>query len=161
LRARPQPPFAPPCRSEAEGAERAFAAPREGLAGLVAAFNMRALVSYTMLDRGTHVALADANARAIAGLQPKISVWSGDAAQAMEPVRRLTQALPPVLDTLADQAGYRLPEWLLQQTKPPAAPPQAALAAAQAAHAAAAAALVPAAAHAAMVAAKAAVERLK
>jgi flotillin len=108
---------------EAEGDERAYAVRREGLAGLVSAFggDMRALVGYTMLDRGTHVALADANAKAIAGLQPKISVWTADASQAMEPVRRLASALPPVLDTLADQAGYRLPEWLLQSPpKPPA-----------------------------------------
>ncbi|KAK2601888.1 hypothetical protein QQS21_004575 [Conoideocrella luteorostrata] len=76
------------------------------------------LIQYMMIEKGTYVELAKANAEAIRGLQPKISVWNtgsnangesgGDAASAM---RNVYQMLPPLMTTIHDQTGITLPEW--------------------------------------------------
>ncbi|GAO17464.1 hypothetical protein UVI_02051970 [Ustilaginoidea virens] len=79
------------------------------------------LIQYLMIEKGTYVELARANADAIRGLQPKISVWNtggsggsaggepgGDAATAM---RNVYQMLPPLMTTIHEQTGVTLPEW--------------------------------------------------
>jgi flotillin len=77
------------------------------------------LMQYLMLTNGTYERLADANAHAIKGLQPKINVWStgaqGDGAMdSMAPIRNLFQSLPPLLSTIQDQTGMAPPSWLAQ-----------------------------------------------
>lgn len=72
-----------------------------------------------MLTNGTYERLADANARAIKGLEPKINVWNtgaqGDAAaDPSAPIRNLFQSLPPLLSTIHDQTGMSPPAWLAQ-----------------------------------------------
>jgi flotillin len=76
-------------------------------------------MQYLMLTNGTYERLADANAHAIKGLQPKINVWNtgaqGDAApDSMAPIRNLFQSLPPLLSTIHDQTGMAPPSWLAQ-----------------------------------------------
>ncbi|PHH92966.1 hypothetical protein CDD83_3124 [Cordyceps sp. RAO-2017] len=78
------------------------------------------LLQYLMIEKGTYIELARANAEAIRGLEPKISVWTtgggggggrpgdGDAAEAM---RNVYQMLPPLMTTIHDQTGITLPEW--------------------------------------------------
>ncbi|KND94255.1 Flotillin-like protein 3 [Tolypocladium ophioglossoides CBS 100239] len=74
------------------------------------------LRQYMMIEKGTYVELAKANAAAIRGLEPKISVWNtgsdaatgGDAAAAM---RNVYQMLPPLMTTINEQTGITLPEW--------------------------------------------------
>lgn len=76
------------------------------------------LLQYMMIEKGTYVELAKANAEAIRGLQPKISVWNtgsgaggeagGDATTAM---RNVYQMLPPLMTTINEQTGITLPEW--------------------------------------------------
>ncbi|KAL8994985.1 MAG: hypothetical protein Q9169_005184 [Polycauliona sp. 2 TL-2023] len=76
------------------------------------------LLTYMMLQNNTHEKLANANAKAIHGLQPKITVWNtgenkgGDGGDAMKPVRNLLQGLPPLLSTIHEQTGIAPPSWL-------------------------------------------------
>ncbi|MCJ1307832.1 hypothetical protein MMC25_001480 [Agyrium rufum] len=78
------------------------------------------LLQYLMLQDNTYEKLARANAEAIRGLQPKITVWNtganGDAngggADAGAAVRNIFQSLPPLLSTIQDQTGMRPPTWL-------------------------------------------------
>ncbi|KAF2152698.1 hypothetical protein K461DRAFT_278931 [Myriangium duriaei CBS 260.36] len=76
------------------------------------------LMQYFMLQNGVYEKMADANARAIQGLQPKISVWNtGDGGQGMDtmaPIRNLVQCLPPMLQTVQEQTGIRPPGWFAQ-----------------------------------------------
>lgn len=64
-----------------------------------------------MIEKGTYVELAKANAEAIQGLQPKISVWntgaeagteggSGGNAAATSTMRNIYQMLPPLMSTI-------------------------------------------------------------
>jgi flotillin len=75
------------------------------------------LLQFMMLERGTYEHMANANAKAINGLQPKINVWntgSGGEVDATAPIRNLFQALPPLLSTIQDQTGMMPPTWLAQ-----------------------------------------------
>ncbi|KAI1165914.1 hypothetical protein F5B18DRAFT_134679 [Nemania serpens] len=88
------------------------------------------LLRYMMIEKGTYIELAKANASAIKGLQPKISVWTtggeGGGASAVGPdgkavvgqgqdsaatMRNVFQLLPPLMSTIHDQTGITLPEW--------------------------------------------------
>ncbi|KAK4548756.1 hypothetical protein LTR36_008529 [Oleoguttula mirabilis] len=77
------------------------------------------LLQYLMLQNGTFTELAHANAAAINGLQPKISVWNTGSqdggADTMAPIRNLLQTLPPMLSTIQDQTGMTAPAWLMGQ----------------------------------------------
>ncbi|KAG8408254.1 hypothetical protein J3459_018025 [Metarhizium acridum] len=101
---------------EAEG----ISAMADAYAKLAGAFGGPAgLLQYMMIEKGTYVELAKANAEAIRGLQPKISVWNtgsnsaageagGDPTSAM---RNVYQMLPPLMTTINEQTGITLPEW--------------------------------------------------
>ncbi|RYP16080.1 hypothetical protein DL765_005338 [Monosporascus sp. GIB2] len=76
------------------------------------------LLSYLMIEKGTYVELAKANAAAIQNLQPKISVWNtgpeagGDGIGAAgSTMRNIYQNLPPLMTTIQDQTGITFPEW--------------------------------------------------
>lgn len=77
------------------------------------------LLQYMMIEKGTYVELAKANAEAIRGLAPKISVWntgkagegSGGNADGAETMRNVYQMLPPLMSTINEQTGITLPEW--------------------------------------------------
>ena len=82
------------------------------------------LLTYMMLKENTHEKLALANAKAIQGLQPKITVWNtgsdaigagGDAGIA--PLKSIMQSLPPLFSTIQDQTGIAPPNWMLQMPK--------------------------------------------
>jgi flotillin len=72
-----------------------------------------------MIEKGTYVELAKANASAIKGLEPKISVWNtGSSASGgqgggdpTETMRNVYQMLPPLMSTINEQTGITLPEW--------------------------------------------------
>ncbi|KAL8835109.1 MAG: hypothetical protein Q9176_007103 [Flavoplaca citrina] len=74
------------------------------------------LLQYMMLQNNTYEKLAKANAEAIRGLQPKITVWNtgekADGGDPMAPVRNLMQSLPPLLSTINEQTGIAPPGWL-------------------------------------------------
>jgi flotillin len=106
-------------QKEAEGLTAFYTAQAEGLKQLVNAFSgdTRALISYTMLDKGLYEKLAESNAKAIKDLNPKITVWTHDPATAMNPIQNLGKSLIPMLDTIQDQTGYSLPDWLVKTKK--------------------------------------------
>lgn len=72
-----------------------------------------------MLQDHTYEKLAQANAAAIHGLQPKISVWntgssSDGAADPAAPIRNIFQNLPPLFSTIQEQTGITPPNWIAQ-----------------------------------------------
>lgn len=77
------------------------------------------LLQYMMLQSNTYEKLAKANATAINGLQPKITVWNtgeGASSDSTAPIRNLLQSLPPLLSTINDQTGIAPPSWLAQMS---------------------------------------------
>ncbi|MCJ1430820.1 hypothetical protein MMC27_000170 [Xylographa pallens] len=109
-------------------AEATFFAKRkeaEGITEMAKAYGQMAtvlggpqgLLQYMMLQNNTYEKLAKANATAINGLQPKISVWTTGAegaADASAPIRNLFQSLPPLLSTVQEQTGILPPSWMAQ-----------------------------------------------
>ncbi|OLN87332.1 Flotillin-like protein 2 [Colletotrichum chlorophyti] len=99
----------------------------EGVAAMADAYGKMAnafggpagLLQYLMIEKGTYVELAKANAQAIHGLQPKISVWNtgsqgGEGAggnSGVDTMRNVYQMLPPLMTTINEQTGITLPEW--------------------------------------------------
>ncbi|KAL6817548.1 hypothetical protein V8C40DRAFT_253293 [Trichoderma camerunense] len=73
------------------------------------------LLQYMMIKDGTLVELAKANASAIRGLEPKISVWNtgnqGSGSESTDVMRNVYQMLPPLMTTINEQTGITLPEW--------------------------------------------------
>ncbi|CAD6449263.1 b7f6b988-d111-4329-ab45-90b6d5b3de1b [Sclerotinia trifoliorum] len=88
------------------------------------------LMQYLMIERGTYQELAKANAEAVRGLNPKMTIWNtgaqtGGAGSAvagsaegqginmggLDSIRNLYQMLPPLMSTIHDQTGMTLPEW--------------------------------------------------
>lgn len=69
-----------------------------------------------MLQNNTYEKLANANATAINGLQPKITVWNtgsdAGSSDSTAPIRNLLQSLPPLLSTINEQTGIAPPSWL-------------------------------------------------
>lgn len=104
-------------QKEAEGVQALYEAQARGLQQVVGAFggDSRALLSYTMLEKGVYEKLAQANADAIKGLNPKITVWSGEADKSMDTIKQLGKGLIPMLDTIHEQTGYKLPEWIINK----------------------------------------------
>ncbi|KAK4149471.1 Flotillin-like protein 1 [Chaetomidium leptoderma] len=105
---------------EAEG----MAAIADAYSKMSAAFGGPAgLLQYMMIEKGTYVELAKANAEAIRGLQPKISVWNTGAEAGADAgagaggqsstatMRNIYQMLPPLMSTINEQTGITLPEW--------------------------------------------------
>ncbi|KAK3186016.1 hypothetical protein K4F52_005240 [Lecanicillium sp. MT-2017a] len=102
---------------EAEG----VSAMADAYAKMATAFGGPAgLLQYMMIEKGTFVELAKANAAAVKGLEPKISIWNtgakGDGQGAAggdgtETLRNLYQMLPPLMTTINEQTGITLPEW--------------------------------------------------
>lgn len=79
-----------------------------------------------MLTNGTYEKLANANAAAINGLQPKITVWNtGDSAgtgssnDGLGAIRNIMQSLPPMLSTINEQTGIAPPSWLAKMGENP------------------------------------------
>ena len=99
---------------EAEGIQAMAAA----YSNLSSAFGGPAgLLQYMMIEKGTYIELAKANSSAIQGLNPKISVWNtgesaGHGAQdSASAMRNVYQMLPPLMTTINEQTGIKLPEW--------------------------------------------------
>jgi flotillin len=103
----------------------------EGVAAMADAYSKLAgafggpsgLLQYMMIEKGTYIELAKANAGAVHGMQPKISVWTtgaqgedaggagGSGQPGVDTMRNVYQMLPPLMTTIHDQTGITLPEW--------------------------------------------------
>jgi flotillin len=101
---------------ESEGIIALYNAQSEGLKKMVESFggDIKGLLNYTMMEKGIYEKLAEANAKAIKDMNPKITVWTGDGSKAMEPIANLGKSIIPMLDTIKDQTGYSLPEWMIK-----------------------------------------------
>jgi flotillin len=64
-----------------------------------------------MIEGRTYERLASENAKAIQGLQPKISHWvtSGDGKSSSNPIQDLMKNLPPLIDQVHHQTGMLPP----------------------------------------------------
>jgi flotillin len=68
-----------------------------------------------MLEKDQFTKLADASAKAIQGLNPKITVWNTGSGNTYDSIQNLSKSLIPMLDTIKDQTGYQLPKWIIKQ----------------------------------------------
>ncbi|KAF4624887.1 hypothetical protein G7Y89_g13281 [Cudoniella acicularis] len=84
------------------------------------------LIQYMMIEKGIYTDLAKANADAVRGLNPKMTIWntgaqagteghageaSGSGMGGVESIRNMYQMLPPLMSTINEQTGIVLPEW--------------------------------------------------
>ncbi|RFU34577.1 hypothetical protein B7463_g1787, partial [Scytalidium lignicola] len=81
------------------------------------------LIQYLMIEKGVYQDLAKANADAVRGLNPKMTIWntgsqagsengnSGSSMGGAESIRNMYQMLPPLMSTINEQTGIVLPEW--------------------------------------------------
>ncbi|KAJ3093493.1 hypothetical protein HK100_006581 [Physocladia obscura] len=101
---------------KAEAVKLTYKAQSEGLHEVLKAFDNPALaMQYLMLEKGLFQELAAQNAKAIQGLNPKISVWNTEGSSGSDSgktLRDIFQTLPPLLATVTDQTSYVPPSWL-------------------------------------------------
>ena len=114
----------------AEANKVARVAEAEGLTAMAGAYKAMSeafggpagLVQYLMLEKGVYGELARANAQALQGLNPKVTVWNTGAqagngeggeggTDAGASIRNVYQMLPPLMTTIKEQTGVTLPEW--------------------------------------------------
>jgi flotillin len=102
---------------EAESINAIYQAQAKGLQQVIGSFNgnVQALISYTMMEKNIYEKIADSNAKAIQGLNPKITVWTHDPNQAMNTIQNLSKSIIPMLDTITDQTNYKLPDWMIKK----------------------------------------------
>ncbi|KZF20044.1 flotillin domain-containing protein [Xylona heveae TC161] len=92
----------------------------QGLSEMAKAYSL--LMQYLMLQNNVYEKLANANAAAIQGLQPKITIWNTDSSgsgtasntDSAAAIRNLYQSLPPLFSTINEQTGLAPPTWLAQ-----------------------------------------------
>ncbi|GAQ80217.1 Band 7/SPFH domain-containing protein [Klebsormidium nitens] len=109
-------------QNQAKGALALAEAQAEGIQKVLAAFggDTNAALQYIMVERGLYGELARANAEAVQGLNPKITVWNtgsetgpdGQPTTGSNPLRNIFQSLPPLFATIQDQTGIVPPAWL-------------------------------------------------
>lgn len=104
----------------------------EGLAAMAHAYSdlslalggPEGLIKYMMIEKGTYRDLALANAEAVRGMAPKMTIWNtgsdaggedggndSQARSATAAIRNTYQMLPPLMETIHEQTGITLPEW--------------------------------------------------
>jgi flotillin len=104
----------------------------EGLSAMASAYSdlshafggPAGLIQYLMIERGVYQDLATANANAVKGMAPKMTIWntgneagsdgSGNGANGLggiNSIRNIYQSLPPLMTTINEQTGVVLPEW--------------------------------------------------
>ncbi|KAF3677975.1 Flotillin-like protein 2 [Capsicum annuum] len=82
--------------------------------------NYSALRDYLMINNGIYQEIANINAQAVNGMQPKISIWSGadggqskgEGGSGLNDVAGVYRMLPPLLQTVHEQTGMNPPAWL-------------------------------------------------
>lgn len=107
-------------QKEAEGLSALYEAQSQGINKLITSFNgdSKSLITYMMLEKDQFTKLAESSAKAIQGLNPKITIWNtGSADNTFDGISKLGKSLVPMLDTIKEQSGYTLPEWLVKDIK--------------------------------------------
>ncbi len=72
-----------------------------------------------MIENELYPKLADASARAIQGLNPKITIWNTGKDGSGNKITDLAKTIPPLLTTIEEQTGLSLPDWLLKKNREP------------------------------------------
>jgi len=86
------------------------------------------LIQYMMIEKGTFTDLAKANADAVRGMNPKMTIWNTGAEAGSEgassgsmgganSIRNMYQMLPPLMSTINEQVRYLSPLPLRVQEK--------------------------------------------
>lgn len=105
-------------QAEAKGVQALLEAQAEGLNRIIGSFggNADAYTRYLMVERDLYTRLAQANAEAIRGLEPKIVNWNtnGTGSNGVVDVLKM---IPPLVSTIHDQTGIKPPSWLLDMTE--------------------------------------------
>lgn len=102
-------------KREAEAIRARFDAQAEGLRQLLqAAPDSNTVLSYLMIDRNVYPQLAEANAKAINGLQPKITSWTTTEGKSGNVIGDIFKMVPPLVSTIYDQTGIKPPTWMLE-----------------------------------------------
>ncbi|KAF9435535.1 hypothetical protein BGZ76_006097 [Entomortierella beljakovae] len=106
-------------QKDAEGIRAMSEAKADYITRMMSAFggNAAAFQQFMMLENGTYTQLAEINARAINGLAPKISMWSGGMGNASSSgqqsdanaIADIYTMLPPLIDTIHEQTGIKMP----------------------------------------------------
>lgn len=101
---------------EAEGILAKYNAQAEGLRKLMGATdNPDDVLRYMMIDKDVYQKLAEQSAKAIQGLEPKITHWVTDngGGNSSNPIADLMRHIPPLVDTIHKQTGILPPDWML------------------------------------------------
>jgi len=106
-------------QKEAEGLNALYEAQSQGINKLVTSFNgdTKSLITYMMLEKDQFNKLAESSAKAIQGLNPKITIWQTGSGNEnpYHNIASLGQSLVPMLETIKNQTGYELPEWMIKK----------------------------------------------
>jgi flotillin len=106
-------------QKEAEGLSALYEAQSQGINKLVTSFNgdTKSLITYMMLEKDQFNKLAESSAKAIQGLNPKITIWQTGSGNEnpYQNIASLGQSLVPMLETIKNQTGYELPEWMIKK----------------------------------------------
>lgn len=108
-------------QKKSEAIQLQLAAHASGLSTLVAAAqgDSSTVKFYLALKEGIYEKLAEQQAKAVAGMQPKISVWNTGAnagdSDPLAPILKTVQSVAPMLDGLHKHTDFKVPEWLLKQ----------------------------------------------
>ena len=104
-------------QKEAAGIFEIFNAQAEGLTKLMQISpDPNVVLQYMMIDKDMYTKLAAENAKAIQGLEPKITHWvtdGGSGSNGSNPLKDIMMNLPPLVDTIHRQTGLLPPAWLL------------------------------------------------
>lgn len=92
---------------KAEGQLAIAQAQAQGFERLVEAFGGNSGLALTalMIEKGLIKDVAESQAKALQGLNPKITVWSSNGDEASQALRGVVQSIPPLLQTIKDQTG--------------------------------------------------------
>ncbi|GBG62526.1 hypothetical protein CBR_g30843 [Chara braunii] len=110
-------------QKQAEGLYLIAKAQADGMRELISAFNgdISATLQYVMIEKRMFQELAAANAKAIQGLNPKITVWTtggtgtdgkAEGSASLKPIHDIFQSLPPLFSTIQEQTGIEPPKWV-------------------------------------------------
>ncbi|KRX07136.1 hypothetical protein PPERSA_09350 [Pseudocohnilembus persalinus] len=105
-------------QKEAEGINAIYEAQAQGLSELLKSFNYdtKAALSFMMIEKDIYQKLAEQNAKAIQGLNPKISIWNTGESNnnTYDSISGLMKSIPPIVETLQEQTDIKFPDWMLK-----------------------------------------------
>jgi len=102
---------------EAEGEFKIFEARANGIRMLNETFgdDPKNTLSYLMMKEDLYEKLANANANAIKGLNPKFYVMGDAKTDIGQVIRDVGRNIPPLLDIIQEQTGIKPPSWMVDR----------------------------------------------